>query len=93
MSAQIQVSYQSIDEAIERLIQLFYELDVHQLYTSLFFESRGYTSEEAGLLTDEFNFMKTTLGRLIEGTRMALREASKTFAAADADAAARLGVI
>ena len=44
-------------------------------------------------MTDELNLMKTTLGRLIEGTRIALREASGAFAAADADAAARLGVI
>jgi methyl-accepting chemotaxis protein len=93
MSGEIRVSYQSIDEATEKLIALFYELDAHRLYTDLLAESQGYTRNEAGLLADEFNTLKTTLGQLIDGTRLALRATSETFAAADANAAAKLGVL
>jgi len=87
MGGQIKIVFWSIEEAAIRLVALFNKLDSHQMYTDPLAESSGYTREQIGLLTDEFNAMKTTIGKLIDGTRSTLRDVSDRFSAADTVAA------
>ncbi|MDR3136846.1 MAG: hypothetical protein LBU07_05505 [Coriobacteriales bacterium] len=83
MSEAIQIRYESIGDAAASLTKLLYKLDAHQMYTGAFAQSRGDARDQMGYLSDELNAVKTTLGRLIDGTRIKLSAANKEFKAAD----------
>jgi uncharacterized protein YukE len=84
MADQIKITYSSLDEAADALGHLMEKLDAHMMYTEVFSESQGQTRVAVGELSDEMNYLKSTIGRLIDGTRIAFRETSAAFAEADA---------
>jgi phage-related tail protein len=90
MADEIKVAYQSLDEAATALRTLMERLDSHEMYAAKLLRSEGQTRASLGELTDEYNRLKTSLGRLIDGTRTALAETSAAFADADERAAAGL---
>jgi hypothetical protein len=88
MAGQIKIPPTTMDEAALRLARLFEELDSHKMYDSLMTGSSGAMRDKVGLLTDELYRMRTSMCRLIDGTRIALSDASAKFRAADAKAKA-----
>jgi len=90
MNDQINIQYKSLEDAAEALQRLKIKLDAHKMYTDQFHNSQGKTRQAIGDLTDEFNQMKTTVGCLIDGTRIAFIETSVQFWAVDMQASTRI---
>jgi uncharacterized protein YukE len=91
MADQIKITYNSLDEAVEALRRLMARLNDHTMYTGALSKSQGQTLVAVGELSDEMNQLKSTLGRLIDGTMIAFRETSAAFAEADARIAQSIG--
>jgi hypothetical protein len=76
------------DDAAQKLDQLFSDLDACQMYRTMFVDSVSDTRDQLGQIEDQYNVLKTDLGKLFDGSRQALRKASQSYAAADKIAAA-----
>jgi hypothetical protein len=62
------------------------------MYTSTFAKTRSDTADEMGAIEDQYNGLKTLMGKLIDGSRKELHTINSEFAYQDKNMADALSV-
>lgn len=87
----VNVAPASLEDAAQKLDQLYQDNDGHQMYLSRLTDTASDTIDQMYLLEDQYNILKTLMGKLIDGSRQFLRGASSDYQNADNTAAKAFG--